>query len=57
MQVAIAEIRKANARFAVKSGGHNFNSPWSSVDQGVQIDFVRMKGKSYDASTGIGYIE
>lgn len=36
---AVKAIRKADARFAVKAGGHNFNDGWSATDQGVQIDF------------------
>ncbi|RPA79345.1 FAD-binding domain-containing protein [Ascobolus immersus RN42] len=38
--------------FAVKSGGHNMNPGWSSVEKGILIKMDRFKSLEYDAAAG-----
>lgn len=51
VSVALQAIRAADSRFAVKGGGHNPNTFFSSVDQGVLIDLSSLSEKSYDPDT------
>jgi FAD/FMN-containing dehydrogenase len=51
VSVALQAIRAADSRFAVKGGGHNPNTFFSSVDQGVLIDLSSLSEKSYDPET------
>ncbi|KAK8058618.1 hypothetical protein PG994_009066 [Apiospora phragmitis] len=57
VSVAIRAIRESGSRFAVKAGGHSPNNFFSSVDQGVLIDFKSMTAKSYDAATTLATYE
>lgn len=54
VSTALMAIRAAKSRFAIKAGGHNPNTFFSSVNQGVLIDLDQMTEKTYDASTTIG---
>jgi FAD/FMN-containing dehydrogenase len=51
VSIAVQAIRAADTRFAVRCGGHNPNTFFSSVDQGVLIDLRNLNQKSYDAAT------
>ncbi|KAJ4295601.1 hypothetical protein N0V90_007614 [Kalmusia sp. IMI 367209] len=51
VSVTLQAIRSAGSRFAVKAGGHNLNTFFSSVDQGVLIDLKDLNQRSYDSST------
>lgn len=51
VSIAIQAIRAADSRFAVKAGGHNPNTFFSSVDDGVLLDLSSMTNKTYDAET------
>lgn len=57
ISTAIKVIRAAGSRFSIKAGGHNPNDFFSSVDQGVLIDFKKMNGKSYDSETTLATYE
>ncbi|KAJ5701804.1 hypothetical protein N7488_009352 [Penicillium malachiteum] len=48
VSVAIQAIRAAGSRFAIKAGGHNPNTFYSSVDKGVLLDLSSMTAKSYN---------
>ncbi|KAK4609329.1 hypothetical protein CLAFUW4_14663 [Fulvia fulva] len=54
VSVALKVIKAAKSRFAIKAAGHNPNTFFSSVDQGVLIDLNSMTTRTYDASTTIG---
>ena len=54
VSTALKTIKAAGSRFAVKAGGHNPNTFFSSVESGVLIDLNSMTQKSYDASTTLG---
>lgn len=54
VSTAMKEIRKTGTRFAIKAGGHNPNTFFSSVNNGVLIDVNSMTDKSYDAETTLG---
>ncbi|KAF7187647.1 putative FAD-linked oxidoreductase [Pseudocercospora fuligena] len=54
VSTAIKAIRAAKSRFAIKAQGHNPNTFFSSVDQGVLIDLNQMTQRTYDASSTIG---
>ncbi|KAJ5212173.1 FAD-binding type 2 [Penicillium cinerascens] len=51
VSVALQAIRAAGSRFAIKAGGHNPNTFFSSVDAGVLLDLSSMTEKSYDPDT------
>lgn len=51
VSLALQAIRAADSRFAVKAGGHNPNTFFSSVDKGVLLDLNSMTAKSYDPKT------
>jgi FAD/FMN-containing dehydrogenase len=51
VSVALQAIRAADSRFAIKAGGHNPNTFYSSVDDGVLIDLSSLNLKSYDPDT------
>lgn len=51
VSIAIQAIRAADSRFAVKARGHNPNTFFSSVDEGVLLDLSSMTNKTYDADT------
>lgn len=57
VSVSLQAIRASGSRFAIKAGGHNPNAFFSSVDQGVLIDFSKMTAKSYDANTTLATYE
>ncbi|KAK6850521.1 hypothetical protein PG987_000155 [Apiospora arundinis] len=57
VSVVIQAIRASDSRFAIKAGGHSPNNLFSSVDQGVLIDFKSMAAKSYDAATALATYE
>lgn len=57
VSTAILAIRAAKSRFAIKTAGHNPNTYFSSVDQGVLIDLNQMTAKTYDADSTIGTYE
>lgn len=54
VSIALQAIRAAGSRFAIKAAGHNPNTFFSSVDQGVLIDLNQMTNKTYNASSTIG---
>lgn len=51
VSTALQAIRAADSRFAIKAGGHNPNTFYSSVDKGVLLDLSSMTEKSYDPDT------
>lgn len=57
VSTALQAIRAANSRFAIKAGGHNPNTFFSSVDAGVLLDLSRMTAKSYDPDTTLATYE
>ena len=54
VSTALKTIKAAGSRFAIKAGGHNPNTFFSSVDNGVLIDLNSMTQRSYDSSTTLG---
>ncbi|KAF7535832.1 hypothetical protein G7054_g5080 [Neopestalotiopsis clavispora] len=57
VSVSLQAIRAADSRFAIKSGGHNPNNFFSSVDGGVLVSLEQMTDKSYDASSTLASYE
>ncbi|KAJ5832980.1 hypothetical protein N7474_001291 [Penicillium riverlandense] len=57
VSVALQAIRAADSRFAIKAGGHNPNTFYSSVDEGVLLDLSKMTAKSYDPDTTLATYE
>ncbi|KAJ5689047.1 hypothetical protein N7462_003439 [Penicillium macrosclerotiorum] len=57
VSVAIQAIRAADSRFAIKAGGHNPNTFYSSVNEGVLLDLSSMTKKSYDPDTTLATYE
>ncbi|CEJ62363.1 hypothetical protein PMG11_10864 [Penicillium brasilianum] len=57
VSTALQAIRTADSRFAIKAGGHNPNTFFSSVDAGVLLDMSRMTAKSYDPETTLATYE
>lgn len=57
VSTALQAIRAADSRFAIKAGGHNPNTFFSSVDAGVLLDLSRMTAKSYDPDTTLATYE
>ncbi|KAJ5703694.1 hypothetical protein N7493_011619 [Penicillium malachiteum] len=57
VSVVIQAIRAAGSRFAIKAGGHNPNTFYSSVDKGVLLDLSNMTAKSYDEETTLATYE
>ncbi|KAJ5286719.1 hypothetical protein N7478_002405 [Penicillium angulare] len=57
VSVAIQAVRAAGSRFAIKAGGHNPNTFYSSVDKGVLLDLSSMTAKSYDEDTTLATYE
>lgn len=55
--MALQAIRAADSRFAIKAGGHNPNTFFSSVDKGVLLDLSSMTEKSYDPDTTLATYE
>lgn len=53
----VQAVRAAGSRFAIKAGGHNPNTFFSSVEAGVLIDLNRMTAKSYDPETTLATYE
>ena len=51
VSISLKAIKAAGSRFSIKAGGHNPNTYFSSVDQGVLIDLRRMTARSYDSDT------
>ncbi|KAJ5111181.1 hypothetical protein N7532_001716 [Penicillium argentinense] len=51
VSVMVQAIRAADSRFAIKAGGHNPNTFYSCVDNGVLLDLSDMTEKSYDPHT------
>ncbi|KAK5173437.1 uncharacterized protein LTR77_002118 [Saxophila tyrrhenica] len=54
VSTALMAIKGAGSRFAIKAAGHNPNTFFSSVDEGVLIDLNEMTEKTYDAFTNLG---
>ena len=54
VSTALKSIKFAKSRFAVKGGGHNPNTFFSSVQSGVLIDLSDMTNKTYDPTTTLG---
>ncbi|RYP07348.1 hypothetical protein DL764_002564 [Monosporascus ibericus] len=48
----VAALRSTNETFAVKSGGHNPNNYWASVDGGPLISTKKLNEVLFDAETG-----
>lgn len=57
VSVTLQLIWQNGSRFAIKAGGHNPNSGFSSVNRGVLIDLKRMTGKRYDPESGMASYE
>ncbi len=57
VSVTLQAVRAAGSHFAVKAGGHNPNTFFSSVDAGVLIDLGSMTGMSYDPDTTLATYE
>ncbi|KAH8691622.1 hypothetical protein BGW36DRAFT_304868 [Talaromyces proteolyticus] len=57
VSVALQGIRAARSRFAIKAGGHNPNTYFSSVDAGVLIDLGSMTDMLYDSETTLATYE
>lgn len=57
VSTAIQAIRAAGSRFAIKAGGHNPNTFYSSVDKGVLLDLSSMTNKTYDEDTTLATYE
>ncbi|KAK9775947.1 putative FAD-binding PCMH-type domain-containing protein [Seiridium cardinale] len=57
VSVSLQAIRAADSRFAIKSGGHNPNTFFSSVDGGVLVSLEQLTSMSYDASTTLATYE
>jgi FAD/FMN-containing dehydrogenase len=57
VSTAIQAVRASGCRFAIKAGGHNPNTFFSSVDQGVLIDLGSMTAKSYNSTTTLATYE
>lgn len=54
VSIALKTVKAAESRFAIKAGGHDPNTFFSSVESGVLIDLNSMTQKSYDSSTTLG---
>lgn len=54
VSTSLKTIKKAGSRFAIKAGGHNPNTYFSTVDNGVLIDLAKTNTRTYDKSTTIG---
>ncbi|KAF9869894.1 FAD binding domain-containing protein [Colletotrichum karsti] len=50
----LKSVRAAGSRFAIKTEGHNPNTFFSSVDNGVLIDLTQMNERTYDETTTLG---
>lgn len=57
VSISLLAIKAAGSRFAIKAGGHNPNTFFSSVDEGVLISLEKMTSKSYDAATTLATYE
>ncbi|KAI4599050.1 hypothetical protein KJ359_002467 [Pestalotiopsis sp. 9143b] len=57
VSVSLQAVRAAGSRFAIKSGGHNPNNFFSSVDGGVLISLEQMTDKSYDETSTLASYE
>jgi FAD/FMN-containing dehydrogenase len=57
VSTSLQAIRAADSRFAIKAGGHNPNTFFSSVDAGVLLDMSHMTAKSYDPETTLATYE
>ncbi|KAJ5088335.1 hypothetical protein N7456_011951 [Penicillium angulare] len=57
VSVVIQAVRAAGSRFAIKAGGHNPNTFYSSVDKGVLLDLSSMTAKFYDPDTTLATYE
>lgn len=57
VSVALQGIRAAGSRFAIKAGGHNPNTFFSSVDAGVLIDLGSMTSMLYNEDTTLATYE
>lgn len=57
VSITLQAVRAAGSRFAVKAGGHNPNTFFSSVDAGVLIDLGSMTNMSYDPDTTLATYE
>ncbi|KAJ5809462.1 FAD-binding type 2 [Penicillium pulvis] len=57
VSVSLKAIRAAGSRFAIKAGGHNPNTFFSSVQAGVLLDLSSMTAKSYDPETTLATYE
>eukprot|EP00756_Hemistasia_phaeocysticola_P051177 Hpha_TRINITY_DN26358_c0_g1::TRINITY_DN26358_c0_g1_i2::g.9396::m.9396 len=54
VSTALQAARAAGSRFAVKTRGHNPNTFFSSVQDGVLIDLTSMTLRTYDPTTTLG---
>ncbi|KAJ5929229.1 hypothetical protein N7454_007077 [Penicillium verhagenii] len=57
ISTSLQAIRAAGSRFAIKAGGHNPNTFYSSVQAGVLLDLSSMTAKSYDPETTLATYE
>ncbi|KAJ5745716.1 hypothetical protein N7520_010898 [Penicillium odoratum] len=57
VSICLQAIRAAGSRFAIKAGGHNPNTFYSSVEAGVLLDLNSMTAKSYDTETTLATYE
>ena len=51
VSISLKAIKAAGSRFAIKAGGHNPNTFYSSVEDGVLISLEKMTTRSYDSKT------
>lgn len=54
VSIALQAVRAAGSRFAIKTGGHNPNTFFASVESGVLIDLGQMTERTYNNATTIG---
>ncbi|KAJ5684296.1 uncharacterized protein N7477_000641 [Penicillium maclennaniae] len=57
VSIVLQAVRAADSRFAIKAGGHNPNTFYSSVDKGALLDMSYMTKKSYDPNTTLATYE
>ncbi|KAH8827668.1 hypothetical protein DL96DRAFT_1708997 [Flagelloscypha sp. PMI_526] len=57
VSVAMKQIFKYNANYAVMSGGHQANIGWNNVDGGVLISFSQMASISYNSATATATLQ
>ena len=52
----LAELTRRNAVFAIRSGGHSFNSGFSSTSRGVVINLSQLNAVRYDPASGTAVV-